>query len=58
MATEPNLTISEKYGTKYTGILARQLQQEHSVLTPYVTIMPMAIESEKKSCPIASTTVR
>ena len=40
MATEPNLTISEKYGTKYTGILARQLQQEHSVLTPYVTIMP------------------
>ena len=40
MATEPKLTISEKYGTKYTGILARQLQQEHSVLTPHVTIMP------------------
>ncbi len=38
--TESNLTISEKYGVKYTGILARQLQQEHSVLTPYVTIMP------------------
>ena len=40
MATEPNLTISEKYGVKYSGILARQLQQEQSVLTPYVTIMP------------------
>ena len=40
MATEPKLSISEKYGTKYTGILVRQLQQEHSVLTPHVTIMP------------------
>lgn len=38
--TESNLSISDKYGVKYTGILARALQQEHSVLTPYVTIMP------------------
>ena len=37
--TESNLSISDKYGEKYTGILARALQQEHSVLTPYVTIM-------------------
>lgn len=40
MAEETKLTIEQRYGTKYSGILARQLQQEHSILTPWVTVMP------------------
>lgn len=40
MATDTKMTIEERYGVKYTGILARQLQQEHSLLSPYVTHMP------------------
>lgn len=43
MAEEPKLTIEERYGVKYTGILARQLQQEHSILSPYVTHMPNCV---------------
>lgn len=36
MAIDPNLTIEQKYGVKYTDVVARQLQQERSVLEPYV----------------------
>ena len=43
MAEEPKMTIEERYGVKYTGILARQLQQEHSILSPYVTHMPNCV---------------
>lgn len=39
-ATNINLTIDQKYSDKWTGILARQLQQEHSLLSPWVTRMP------------------
>lgn len=52
MATQPELTIPEKYGVKYSGILARQLQTEHSELTPYVTILP---QCEGKSVQIDYT---
>ena len=43
MAEDTKMTIEERYGVKYTGILARQLQQEHSVLSPYVTHMPNCV---------------
>lgn len=41
--TNVNLTIEQKYGVKYTGILARMLQQEDSVLSPYATLLPHCV---------------
>lgn len=43
MAEDTQMSIEERYGVKYTGILARQLQQEHSILSPYVTHMPNCV---------------
>lgn len=39
-ASNINLNIEQKYGEKYTGILAHKLQQENSLLTPWVTKLP------------------
>lgn len=42
-ASNINQSIDQKYSEKWSGILARQLQQEHSVLSPWVTHMPACV---------------
>lgn len=48
MATDTTMqmaTLPSFYGTKYTKILQRALQQDDSLLLPYVTVMPGCVGS-------------